>query len=114
MPQLPVLHPEFVNLRLTSLHVFRHLAPLVKTRHTHRTPAIAYLALDLIRLPSQLLHLPIVVPPLDDHLLVLPLKPLNRLLARQTLVLGMALGALQLLLRIRELLVHPLQPHPTV
>lgn len=62
-----------------------------------------HLRCNIIGLFSQLLHLFVVVPPLECHLLVLPLKPFNCLLWAEFLVFGMFLGTFKFFLCIEEL-----------
>ena len=62
--------------------------------------ASAHLALDVVCFRTQLFHLPVIVPPLNRHLLILALQSLDRLLTSEALVLGVSLGTFELLLRV--------------
>ena len=74
----------------------------------------AHLAFDFVGLSAQFLDLPVVVPPFDRHLLVLTLQPFDSLLAREALIFYVSLGTLELLLSVRELLMHPLSQNNCV
>lgn len=87
MAQLAVLLQELVQLELTLSHMVVHLptnASAVKSSHLSITKITktenTNQPLKFIRLRPQLLHLPIILPPLVRHLLVLGLEPLDLLL----------------------------------